>query len=169
MVRIYRKPFYQAGELDGLALGREAMMSIIEALGCLSCALLIAYGFLVQVQGSNIRHYSVYLLARVKSYRDTKLDWVREGQGRLKRQTIDKGLLRETESVQNQIAALLKCDVIISGPPPYVVLLTTNHQLLSNEPENEISLTAFRLLTMDLLILYHVMNEGTINVLGELS
>lgn len=39
-------------------------------------------------------------------------------------------------------------------------------QLLNNEPENEITLTAFRLLTMDLLVLFHVMNEGTINVLG---
>jgi len=26
---------------------------------------------------------------------------------------------------------------------------------------------AFRLLTMDLLVLFHVMNEGTINVLGK--
>lgn len=40
-------------------------------------------------------------------------------------------------------------------------------QLLSDEPENEISLTAFRLLTLDLLTLYSVMNEGTINVLGR--
>jgi phosphatidylinositol-binding clathrin assembly protein len=39
-------------------------------------------------------------------------------------------------------------------------------QFLSHEPENEITLTAFRLLTMDLLALFHVMNEGTINVLG---
>jgi hypothetical protein len=29
----------------------------------------------------------------------------------LKRQTIDKGLLRETETVQSQISALLKCEV----------------------------------------------------------
>ena len=64
-----------------------------------------------QPQGSNIRHYYSYVLSRAKAYRDTKLDWVREGQGRLKRQTIDKGLLRETEIVQSQIAALLKCDV----------------------------------------------------------
>ncbi|KAI4134392.1 MAG: hypothetical protein LQ347_001570 [Umbilicaria vellea] len=100
-----------------------------------------------QLQGSNIRHYYSYVQSRAKAYRDTSLDWVREGQGRLKRQTIDKGLLRETEIVQAQIAALVKCD------------------LLSAEPENEITLTAFRLLTMDLLVLYHVMNEGTINVL----
>ena len=101
----------------------------------------------VQVQGINIRHYHTYLLMRAKAFRDTRLDWVREGQGRLKRQTVDKGLLRETESVQSQIQALLKCD------------------LLSNEVENEITLTAFRLITMDLLALFHIMNEGTINVL----
>lgn len=39
-------------------------------------------------------------------------------------------------------------------------------QLLgTHDPENEITLTAFRLLTMDLLELFKVMNEGTINVL----
>ncbi len=65
----------------------------------------------MQVQGSNIRNYYNYLRVRAKSYGDTRIDWVREGQGRLKRQTIDKGLLRETETVQSQISALLKCDV----------------------------------------------------------
>lgn len=47
------------------------------------------------------------------------------------------------------------------------LILLLHLQLLNNEPENEITLTAFRLLTMDLLVLFHVMNEGTINVLGE--
>lgn len=36
-----------------------------------------------------------------------------------------------------------------------------------DEPENEITLTAFRLLVMDLLALFHVMNEGVINILGR--
>lgn len=67
----------------------------------------------VQVQGTNIRHYYTYLLARAKAYKDTRIDWVREGVGRLKRQTIDKGLLRETEAVQSQISKLLQCDVRI--------------------------------------------------------
>ena len=58
-----------------------------------------------------MRHYYHYILSRAKAYKDTKLDWVREGQGRLKKQTIDKGLLREAEAVQKQIAALLRCDV----------------------------------------------------------
>lgn len=47
------------------------------------------------------------------------------------------------------------------------VINLTDLQLLTDEPENEISLTAFRLLTLDLLTLYSVMNEGTINVLGK--
>ena len=42
-----------------------------------------------------------------------------------------------------------------------------NLQLLSAEAENEITVCAFRLLTMDMLVLYGVMNEGTINVLGR--
>ncbi len=72
---------------------------------------LIVLGNAVQVQGTNIRHYYTYMLARAKAYKDTRIDWVREGVGRLKRQTIDKGLLRETEAVQSQISKLLQCDV----------------------------------------------------------
>ncbi|PYI13167.1 ANTH-domain-containing protein [Aspergillus violaceofuscus CBS 115571] len=101
----------------------------------------------VQSQGHNIRRYSEYLLARAKAFESTKTDYVRSGQGRMKRLTVEKGLLRETEIVQRQIRALLRCD------------------LLTDDVENEISLTAFRLLTLDLLTLYSVMNEGTINVL----
>jgi len=37
---------------------------------------------------------------------------------------------------------------------------------LSDDIENEITLTAFRLLVTDLLALYYVMNEGVINLLG---
>lgn len=74
-------------------------------------AILIEPWITVQVQGTNIRHYYTYMLARAKAYKDTRIDWVREGVGRLKRQTIDKGLLRETEAVQSQISKLLQCDV----------------------------------------------------------
>lgn len=73
--------------------------------------MLIECGVSVQIQGANIRQYYSYLLSRAKAFRDTRTDWVKEGKGRLKRQTIDKGLLRETEIVQKQIAALLKCEV----------------------------------------------------------
>ncbi|KAH7127066.1 ANTH domain-containing protein [Dendryphion nanum] len=101
----------------------------------------------VQTQGHNIKTYAEYLLVRAKEYHHNKIDYVRGGEGRLKRLNIEKGLLRETESVQRQVEYLLRCE-------PF-----------HDEPENEITLTAFRLLTMDLLVLFHVMNEGTINVL----
>ncbi|EME89060.1 ENTH domain-containing protein [Pseudocercospora fijiensis CIRAD86] len=103
----------------------------------------------VQTQGQNIRVYSEYLLSRAVAYERSKCDFVRSGEGRMKRLTVDKGLLRETEVVQSQIKALVRCD------------------LLSNDVENEISLTAFRLLTRDLLDLYNVENEAVMNVLSH--
>ncbi len=66
-----------------------------------------------QIQGRNIRHYASYIAERVRAYRDTKCDWVRVKEGRLEKMTVEKGLLRETEVVQNQLTALLKCDVRI--------------------------------------------------------
>lgn len=64
-----------------------------------------------QTQGRNIRHYANYLTERARGYRDTGTDWVRANEGKVERSTVDKGLLRQTESVQNQISALIKCDV----------------------------------------------------------
>lgn len=121
----------------------------------------------VQSQGHNIRRYSEYFLARARAYKEVKVDFVRSGNGRLKRLTVDKGLLRETECVQRQIKALLRCNVC--GAPSPGKPDSANPcmpQLLTDDVENEITLTAFRLLTLDLLSLYAVMNEGTINILG---
>lgn len=53
----------------------------------------------------------MFLIERARSYAKTKYDFVGQGSGRLKRLTVDKGLLRETESVQEMIHALLKCEV----------------------------------------------------------
>lgn len=103
----------------------------------------------VQTQGRNIRHYTNYLSERARAYRDTKCDFVRGGDRRLEKMSVDKGLLRETEIVQHQITALLKCDV------------------LDNEPENEITITVFRMLVLDLLAMFHVMNQAMINILGH--
>ena len=67
--------------------------------------------FAVQTQGYNIRRYSDYLIARARAFESTKVDHVRNGQGRMRKLTVEKGLLRETEIVQKQIRALLRCDV----------------------------------------------------------
>lgn len=64
-----------------------------------------------QSQGHNIRRYSEYLIARASAFEATKTDYVKNGPGRLKRLSVEKGLLREAEIVQKQIRALLRCDV----------------------------------------------------------
>ncbi|KAI0158228.1 putative clathrin binding protein [Xylariaceae sp. FL1272] len=101
-----------------------------------------------QIQGRNIRHYAAYLAERVRAYKDTKIDWVRAKETRLETLSVDKGLLRETESVQRQLHALLKCDVL-------------------DDPENEITIMVFRLLVLDLLALFQVLNQAMINILGH--
>ena len=101
--------------------------------------------------------YAKYLHTRVKQYESTGIDYVRDerannstGQdgGRLADTlTIEKGLLRECESVQRQIDALLK------------------NNFMENEINNDIVLTAFRMLVNDLLALFQELNEGVINIL----
>lgn len=103
----------------------------------------------VQTQGRNIRHYASYLTERARGYRHCKCDFVRSASHRFENLTVDKGLLRETDAVQAQIQALLKCDV------------------LDNEPENEITITVFRMLVLDLLALFNVVNQAMINILGH--
>ena len=57
----------------------------------------------------------------------------------------------------------MRCELF----PTEVGGFSNSVQFMGNaDPDNEISLTAFRLCTMDMLELFKVMNEGTINVLG---
>lgn len=100
--------------------------------------------------------YSKYLNTRVKQFHETEIDYVRDERsnnsssqtgGRLRSLTVEKGLLRETESVQKQIDALLK------------------NNFVENEINNDLVLTAFRLLVNDLLALFQELNEGVINLL----
>lgn len=42
-------------------------------------------------------------------------------------------------------------------------------QVMENEPENEITITTFRLLVLDLLALFQALNQGMINILGNPS
>lgn len=62
-------------------------------------------------QGRNIRHYANYLSERTRAFRETMIDWVRVNESKLEQTTVEKGLLRQTETVQRQLSALLKCDV----------------------------------------------------------
>ena len=100
--------------------------------------------------------YSKYLATRVRQFDTTGIDYVRDERsnnstlqsgGRLRTLTVEKGLLRELELVQKQIDALLK------------------NSFMENEINNDIVVTAFRLLVNDLLALFQELNEGVINIL----
>lgn len=73
-----------------------------------------------QFQGKNIRNYSSYLNERARSYGDVRTDYVRDGEGRLRKLSVEKGLLREVDCVQLQIKALLRCTVGRSPLCPFL-------------------------------------------------
>lgn len=89
------------------------LVTTMLLLGNLVDTVLTKHGLSVQTQGRNIRDYSDYLIQRAISYETTKVDYVRGGEGRLMKMSVDKGLLRETESVQDCIQALLRCEVLV--------------------------------------------------------
>lgn len=77
-----------------------------------------------QQHGGNIKHYANYLYERARSYGEVQTDYVRFGEGRLRKLGVDKGLLREVENVQQQLRALLKCRVSADCPEKRVSKLT---------------------------------------------
>ncbi|KZT65781.1 ANTH-domain-containing protein [Daedalea quercina L-15889] len=66
---------------------------------------------------------------------------------KLRVMTVEKGLLRETKIVQRVMDALLECRFYL------------------DDLDNELNITALRMLVKDLLILFQACNEGVINVL----
>lgn len=64
---------------------------------------------------------------------------------------MEKGLLREVATLQKMMDTLLECKFYLE------------------DKEDEVTMTALRLLVKDLLILFMSVNEGVINVLGMSS
>ncbi|KAH7335185.1 ANTH domain-containing protein [Rhizoctonia solani] len=123
----------------------------------------------------NIAHYAMYLDCRVRTYKDLKHDVIRvqsesnrdrlsttddDGSSsrplqrnktvmgrKLRVMTVEKGLLRETKMVQRLTDSLLEC------------------KLYDDSLEDDLNVTALRMLVKDLLILFQATNEGVINVL----
>lgn len=49
---------------------------------------------------------------------------------------------------------------------PELGIANTASQVLEDDQENEITITVFRMLVLDLLALFHVINQAMINILG---
>ncbi|KAF9561222.1 ANTH-domain-containing protein [Agrocybe pediades] len=134
----------------------------------------------------NLQNYALYLDSRIRAYKDLKHDAIRvqadtnrdmrnsqsiEEEGyrsrkdraktsasaparsktimgrKLRSMTVEKGLLRETKAVHSMIDALVECRFYL------------------DDLEDELTITALRMLVKDLLILFQAGNEGVINVL----
>ena len=84
---------------------------------------------------------------------------------KLRSMTVEKGLLRETKIVHRMINALVECRVCRKKS----LMLADKCLLLQfylDDLEDELTITALRMLVKDLLILFQAGNEGVINVLG---
>ncbi|KDR80609.1 hypothetical protein GALMADRAFT_60535 [Galerina marginata CBS 339.88] len=139
------------------------------------------------VAPQNLQNYALYLDSRIHAYKDLKHDAVKvqaennrdmrnsqsiEEDGyrgrkdrptnpnasaptrsktimgrKLRSMAVEKGLLRETKAVHNVIDALVECRFYL------------------DDLEDELTITALRMLVKDLLILFQAGNEGVINVL----
>ncbi|KAL4066001.1 ANTH domain-containing protein [Scleroderma citrinum] len=135
----------------------------------------------------NLQHYAIYLDSRIRAFRELKHDAIRvqsetnrdmrvhnsieedmayttapkapstKSKGpqrsktmmgrKLRVMTVEKGLLRETKTVQKMIDSLVEC------------------RFYMDDLEDELTITALRMLVKDLLILFQACNEGVINVL----
>ncbi|KAJ3361225.1 hypothetical protein GGF32_007655 [Allomyces javanicus] len=125
-------------------------------------------------QAKNIQRYAAYLEEKVHIYRETKKDYCRpsspskaspDSYGSMTRDAhlptdvaramrtapVNESLLRELGVVARQLHVLLKA------------------QFAASEIDNEVTLAAFKLLLRDLMRLYHVLNEGIINVLQHIG
>ncbi|ONH71581.1 Phosphatidylinositol-binding clathrin assembly protein unc-11 [Pichia kudriavzevii] len=108
---------------------------------------------------NQVYSYAQYLTARAKAFGMTKHDFIKETKkpfgswnssdksSILRDISVDKGLLRLTESVQAQIDALLRC------------------KFRESEVNNDLVVLSFRMLTTDLISLYQCLNEGVLNIL----
>jgi hypothetical protein len=118
--------------------------------------------------------YAAYIDERIKAYRELRRDVIRtsspessssrsrsnsngagnEGSGsgqRLRRLTVEKGLLREVSIAQKVCNRLL--DLFFA--------------YFSDNTQDEMAMTAFRMALKDMLAIYAAINEGVINILGE--
>jgi len=109
----------------------------------------------------NLSRYANYLLARFKCYAALKHDPIRtrseapaslrhtsrNGANRLRSLTVEKGLLREVGTLQKLMDALVDCKFYLE------------------DTDDDLVMSALRLLVKDLLVLFQAVNEGVINVL----
>ncbi len=103
--------------------------------------------------------YAQYLDERVRAYRELKHDVIRSSDrsrahangasnsNRLRKLSVEKGLLREVSSTQKVASVLMQCSFFL------------------DDLNDDLVMSAFRMTLKDLLAIYTAINEGVINIL----
>lgn len=105
-------------------------------------------------ESANISAYGAYLATRIKAYANLKRDVIRDksdrrAANRLRKLSVEQGLLRETREIQRMIAALVET------------------KFFNDDVDDDVSMSALRLLVKDCLVLFQAVNEAVINILGS--
>ncbi|OAJ39572.1 hypothetical protein BDEG_23405 [Batrachochytrium dendrobatidis JEL423] len=104
------------------------------------------------IQSKNIDTYSNYLQERVSVFKAVKIDWISEKDtaiAKFRTLQIKDGLLEDISLLQRHIDALLKCSWYVE------------------DLDQVVTLQAFRLLTWDMMSLFHLLNEAVLRILGS--
>lgn len=103
--------------------------------------------------------YAQYLDERVRAYRELKHDVIRSSDrsrahsnggsnsNRLRKLSVEKGLLREVSTTQKVASVLMQCSFFL------------------DDLNDDLIMSAFRMTLKDLLAIYTAINEGVINIL----
>ncbi|CDU25692.1 related to YAP1802-protein involved in clathrin cage assembly [Sporisorium scitamineum] len=103
--------------------------------------------------------YAQYLDERVRAYRDLRHDVIRSSDrsraysngasnsSRLRKLSVEKGLLREVSATQKVASVLMQCSFFL------------------DDLNDDLVMAAFRMTLKDLLAIYTAINEGVINIL----
>ncbi|VEU21334.1 DEKNAAE102326 [Brettanomyces naardenensis] len=127
----------------------------------LDCRIALGSGQYISNGGDihTLATYAKYLSVRGEEFGLTRHDFIKEARrpvgawsskdvgSSLRKLAVEKGLLREIESVQRQIESLIRC------------------RFKEPEVNSDLIVLGFRMLTTDLLSLYQTLNEGVLNIL----
>lgn len=121
-----------------------------------------------------VRSYATYLDDRVRAYKELHHDVIRASESdragagtsnRLRKLTVDRGLLREIGITQKVGNSVLNADVSLTCSSFPAVCLLTPPQFFSEDLRDPLIIVAAQMSFKDVLAVYAGINEGVINML----
>ncbi|KAI9168156.1 hypothetical protein H9P43_007528 [Blastocladiella emersonii ATCC 22665] len=125
-------------------------------------------------QSKNISRYAAYLEEKVHVYREQKRDYCRPASP-TKQSADSYGSINRDAHLPTDVARAMRTAPVNDALIKELAAVLRQFQVLlrahfaASEIDNEVTLAAFKLLLRDLMRLYHILNEGVINILQRLG